>query len=130
MIVHTLRVSDADLRPSKKDPVLLVDPDTVMPPPVPLQRLQMVAGRNPQILDGVGVVENEQLGPSSTLEVRRTDLPSDLRVFAVEDILGAFVTEGQDHVSMIARLVCYYKNNSASFLRKEDGPRASPWQEA
>jgi hypothetical protein len=66
----------------------------------------MVARRDPKILDGVGIVEDEQLGPSSTLEVRRTDLPCGLGIFAVEDILGAFVAEGQDHVSIIARLVC------------------------
>jgi hypothetical protein len=71
----------------------------------------MVARRDPKILDGVGVVENEQLGPSSTLEVRRTDLPCGLGVLSVEDILGAFVSEGQDHVSMIARLVCYNKGD-------------------
>jgi hypothetical protein len=106
MIVHNLCVSDATLRPSKTDPVLLVDPDTVLPPPVALQSFQVVARRNPEILNGVGVVENEQLGPRSTLEVRRTDFPCGLRVLAVEDILGAFVSEGQNHVSMLARLMC------------------------
>ena len=67
----------------------------------------MVAGRDPEILDGVGVVENEQFRSGSTLEVRRTDFPCGFGVFAVEDVLSAFVTEGQDHISMIARITCY-----------------------
>jgi hypothetical protein len=94
MIVHNLCVSDAALRPSKTDPVLSVDPDTVLPRSVFFQRLKMVARRDPQILNGVGVVENEQLRSGSTLEIRRTDFPCGLGIFAVEDVLGALATEG------------------------------------
>jgi len=106
MIVKNLCVSDAAVRPSKTDPVLSVDPDTVLPPSIPLQRLQMVAGRNPKIFDGVCVVQNEELGSRSTLQIWRTDFPCGFGVFAVKHILGTLVTEGQDHASMIARLVC------------------------
>jgi len=106
MVVDNLCVSDPTLRPSKTDPVLLVDPDTVPPFSVPLQCLQMVAGRDSKIHEGVRVVEDEQLGSRSTLQIRRTGLPCGLGVFAVEHILGTLVAEGQDHVSMLARLVC------------------------
>jgi hypothetical protein len=106
MIVNNLCVSDAALRPSKTDPVLSVDPDTVLALSILFQRLQMVAGRDPKILNGIGVVENEELGSRPTLQIWRTHLPCSLGVFAVEHILGALVVEGEDHVSMIARLVC------------------------
>jgi hypothetical protein len=106
MVVDNLCLSDPTLRPSKTDPVLLVDPDTVLPFSIPLQSLQMVAGRDAKILDGVGVVENEQLRSRSTSQIRRTNLPCGLGVIAVEDILGTLVVEGQDNVSMLARLVC------------------------
>jgi hypothetical protein len=117
MIVDDLCVSDAAFRPSKTDPVLSVDPDTVLALSIPFQYLQVVAGRDPKILDALGVVENEELGSSSPLQVWRTDLPCGLGVFAVEHILGALVTEGQDHVSMIARLVCYHKTGSSQKMR-------------
>jgi hypothetical protein len=76
----------------------------------------MVARWDPKILDGVGVVENEQLGSSSTLEIRRTDFPCGLGIFAVEDVLSALATEGQDHVSILARLMCYGKRGGDPFF--------------
>jgi hypothetical protein len=109
MIIHNLCVSDPALAPSETDPVLSVDPDAVLPRSIFPQRFQVVTGRDPEILDGVGVVENEQFRPGSTLKIRRANLPCGLGVLAVEDILGAFVSESQDHASMIARLVCYDK---------------------
>ena len=109
MIVHNLCVSDAALRPSKTDPVLSVDPDTVLARSVFLQRFEVVAGRDPEILNGVGVVENEQFRSGPTLEIRRTNFPCGFGFLAVEDVLSALIAEGQDHVSMIARLVCYDK---------------------
>ena len=106
MIVHNLSVSDAALRPSKTDPILTVDSDAVLTLSIPFQCLQVVARRDPEILNALCVVEDEKLGSSSPLQIWRTDLPSGLGVFAVEHILGALVTESQDHASMIARLVC------------------------
>jgi hypothetical protein len=106
MIVDNLCVPDAPFRPPKTDPVLSVDPDTELARSIPFQRLKMVVGRDCEILDRVRVVENEKLSSSSTLEIRRTDLPSGLGVLAVEDILGTLVSEGQDHGRMIAQLVC------------------------
>ena len=112
MIIDNLCVPDAARRPLKTNPELSVDPDTVLALSIPLQRLKMVAGRNLEVLDGVCVVENEELGSSPTLQIRRTDLPSDFGVLAVEDIRGTLVSEGQDHVRMIARLVCYGKTKT------------------
>jgi len=106
MIIDNLCVPDAAFRPSKTDPILTVDPDTVLALSIPFQCLQVVARWNPKILDALCVVENKQLGPSSPVQIWRTDLPSRLGVFAVEHILGTLFTEGQDHVSMIAQLVC------------------------
>jgi hypothetical protein len=106
MIIDNLCVSDTALCPSKTNPVLSVDPDTVLTLSIPFQCLQVVARRNPKIFDTLSVIENEELGSSSPLQIWRTDLPSGLGVFAVEHILGTLVTEGKDHVSIIARLVC------------------------
>jgi hypothetical protein len=113
MIVDNLCVPDAARRPSKTNPVLSVYPDTVLALSIPLQRLKIVAGRNLEVLDGVCVVENEELGSSPTLHVRRTDLPSGLGVLAVEDIRGTLVSESQDHVRRLARLVCYGKTKTS-----------------
>ena len=106
MVVDNLSVSDPTFGPSEADPVLLVDPDTVLPLSIPLQCLQMVAGGNSKVLDGVRIVEDEQLGSRPALQIRGADFPRSLGVFAVEHILGTLVAEGQDHTSMIARLVC------------------------
>jgi hypothetical protein len=65
MVVDNLCVSDAPFGPSKTGPVLSVYPDTVLPLSVTLQRLEMIAGRDPKILEGVGVVEKEQFGSRS-----------------------------------------------------------------
>jgi len=86
MIVDNLSVSDAAFRPSKTDPVLSVDPDAVLALSIPFEGLQVVARRDSKILDSLGVVENEELGPSSPLQIWRTDLPCGLGIFAVEHI--------------------------------------------
>ena len=106
MVVDNLSVSDPTFGPSEADPVFLVDPDAMLPFSIPLQCLQMVAGGNSKILDGVRIVEDEQLGSRPALQIRRADFPRSLGFLAVEHILGTLVTEGKDHASMIARLVC------------------------
>jgi hypothetical protein len=51
-VVRTRRV------PGEADPPLIVDSDAVLPAAIAAQLFEPVAGRNPQIIEGLGGVED------------------------------------------------------------------------
>ncbi len=71
MVVDDLYAIGMAIPPLETDPPLLVDSNAVPTVPIPLQRLKAVAGRNPQILDGTGVIEHSELAPGHYLQVSR-----------------------------------------------------------
>jgi hypothetical protein len=61
MIVRDLHVVGVVPAPHEADPVLVVDPDAMLPLSVAAQFLQAIAGRNPQILELKRTFEHGQL---------------------------------------------------------------------
>jgi hypothetical protein len=59
MVIRDFHVVGAVGRPLKTDRVLIVDPDTVLPFPVTLQGFEMVAWRNPQMVQLGDSVDSE-----------------------------------------------------------------------
>ena len=61
VVIHDLHVLGITVRPSEADPPLVVDPDTVMPLPIPAQLFEAVTGRDPKILERFRAIQNHQL---------------------------------------------------------------------
>jgi hypothetical protein len=97
VVVNDFNVGRTSVCPSKANPKLIIDADAVLPLPVRLQRLEPIAGWDPEVLQDVGLVQLVQSTPGSSPEVRRTDLGSRLGPCGVEDVLGASVAERLDH---------------------------------
>ena len=56
MVVNDFDFGGPCLGPLEADPVLVVDPDAVLPLPVYLQRLEPIPRRHPEIVQDVGLV--------------------------------------------------------------------------
>jgi len=99
MIVYDFHVFRAGFGPAKADAVLIIDPDTVLAPPIPLQNLESVSGWDPQILEracGIQGVESlAYLAPKLT----REQSPGRFRVTAEEEILSTAASEASDHIA-------------------------------
>jgi len=92
MIVHDLHVLGSHLGPSEADPVLIVDPDGVLPAAVALELLQPETGKGEgdqrygrvQLVEGLG---------GTRMKCGCQRLPGSLGVGAIEDVLGTSVLE-------------------------------------
>jgi hypothetical protein len=93
VVVNDFNVGRTGVCPAKANPKLIVDSDAVLPLPVSLQSLEPIAGRNPEILQDVGLVQLVQSTPGPSPEVRGTRLGSGLGLCGVEDVLGTTVAE-------------------------------------
>jgi len=94
MIVRHLDLIRIALPPLKADPPLLVDPDAVLPGPIPRKLLEPVARGNPQVAQIVGGVEHEELPKGGALQFDGPPPHS----LSLKDLLGVRVPEALDHV--------------------------------
>jgi len=83
MIVRYLHLVGIAILPTKTDPPLLVDPDTVLAFTIPFELLQSVSRRYPKIVDRLGSVYHYQLPVSDALHFHRQALAS----YPLEDML-------------------------------------------
>jgi len=60
VIVHDRRVFGARVSPAKADPPLLVNPDAVLTRTVASQLVGTISGRDPQVIQFVGGVDNQE----------------------------------------------------------------------
>jgi hypothetical protein len=68
VIVHDLHIVRIIVSPNKTYPPLVVDPDAMLSVTVPFQYFQPVAWGYPQVLQGPGAMEIEQLPARASLE--------------------------------------------------------------
>jgi len=61
VVINDLHVLWAGRRPGEAKSPLLVDPDAVLPGPAALERLQSVARRNSEVVQGLCGVQHHQL---------------------------------------------------------------------
>jgi len=104
MVVHDLDADRSLGGPEEADPVLIVDPDAMLPRPVARQGLKAIAGGHPEVLQPVRRVELFKLPRCDVPDLPRTTPPGGLGSSPVEDILGPSTPEGSDHGRTIARL--------------------------
>jgi hypothetical protein len=61
MIVHYFYVIGVVIMPDEANPELIVNPDTVLSRPVPLEGFQAITGRTPQILQIFRSIQDQEL---------------------------------------------------------------------
>jgi len=93
VIVNDLNIGRTRIGPSETDPKLIVDPDAVLSFPVASQSLKSVAGRNPQVLQNMRLVQLIEATPGTGPKVRWAGFGRGLGFRGVEDILGPSVAE-------------------------------------
>lgn len=89
MIIHDLNPGRPTLRPDKADSPLIVDADVVLPLARIFERLQPICGRDAQVIQGLSLVEHEELAQGNLLylsweSARDHALPNLFRLSAVE----------------------------------------------
>jgi hypothetical protein len=104
-VVNDLNIEGAAIFPTEADPPSLVDPDTVLTPPVPFQSFQMIAGRNPQVLEKARPMKVEKFSSCGTL-----NRPKARHRLIVKQGLSRLVLEGLDHHVNIVRETSYFKS--------------------
>jgi hypothetical protein len=97
MVIDNLHIVSIPLLPPETYPPTIIDPDAVLPLPVSLQSLQMVRGRNSQILQRLRSIEHSQFAKSRTLKVR----PESSHGAATEKSLELSGLKGSDHRSIL-----------------------------
>lgn len=97
VIVDDLNTLRALRRPSEADSELPVDPNTVLPAPISLESLQLVAGRHTKRLKRDGGVEFVEFASRNSPEGVRTTRSRGARIDAIEDVLGAPIAKRANH---------------------------------
>jgi len=92
VIVHHLDLVGVAVLPHEADPILVVDPDAVLPLPVARERLRSVARKRAKILELRRGVDLRQLALGHTRDALK---PS--RVDTLEQRLRFRVPKGPDH---------------------------------
>jgi len=98
MVVDDLYIEYASIFPTEADAPSLVDPDTVLTVPVSLQSFQMIAGRNPQVLEKARPMKVEKFSPSGPLNGSEA-----CHRLIVKQSLSRLVSEGFDHNLILVR---------------------------
>ena len=93
--------------PDETDPILFVDPDAVLPCPIPTQGLESIARRDAKILELLSRVELIKLPSGDGPQPLRAQSSCGGRIHTVEDVFGGLLMEALDHGYMITRLPCY-----------------------
>jgi hypothetical protein len=97
MIIDDLDLMRVAVAPDEADAPLIVDADRPFAFPVPPQRLKPIAGRHPQILELLRVMQDEQLSTGLPLDPTKS---GDIEV--VEETFRSGVPKRSDHArSMI-----------------------------
>ena len=99
MVIDDLHLFRASLGPAKADPPLLVDPDAMLPSPPAFERLELVAGWNPQVLQPSGDMHHRQLAAHHAEQVAGQLA----RHLPLEDFLRLFAGETPDHAGVLTR---------------------------
>jgi hypothetical protein len=94
VVVDDLDEFGACVSPSEADPPLLVDANAVVPSTIAFQILEPIPRRHPQITQGVGCIENDQLAESHPLGAL-VELPHSL---PLPNAFGVVVSERPDHI--------------------------------
>jgi hypothetical protein len=99
VVVHDLDVLRFAVLPHEADPILVIDPDAVLPPPITAKGLEVIARKRAQVVESLGRVQLRQLALSDA-----SNVPEPTRRVPLEQRLCISVPEGPDHLLSILRM--------------------------
>ena len=99
VVVHDLDVLRFAVLPHEADPILVIDPDAVLPPPITAKGLEVIARKRAQVVESLGGVQLRQLALSDP-----SNVPEPTRRVPLKQRLGVSVPEGTDHLLSILRM--------------------------
>jgi len=97
MVVHDLDRVRITISPFEADPPTLIDADAVLAGSIPTQLLKAIGRRDPEISQGLSIVDHPEFAVRHLLYVRREAA----RELAFKDMLGLPVGDGLDHKGSI-----------------------------
>jgi hypothetical protein len=96
VVVDDFNLVSVAVSPHEADPILIVDPDAVLAPPVPGERLEVIARERAEVFESLDRVQLRQLPLHDPGNV-----PKPARRVSLEQRLGVSVPEGPDHLLMV-----------------------------
>jgi hypothetical protein len=99
VVVHHLDLLGVAVLPHEADPILVVDPDAVLPTPIATESLEVVARERAQVVEPSRGVQLHQLAlsdPGNTPKLPRRP--------TLEYGLGVSIPEGPDHIPRVLRV--------------------------
>jgi len=99
VIIGYLDPKNFSILPGKAYPVLVVDPDAVLPFPGTPQGLKTVPRWDTQIIQPSGLMQEQQLSSGHALYSLESRNP-----YIMEQVLGILVMKRPDHVLMVLRV--------------------------
>jgi len=97
VVVDYLNLDRTRFRPLEADPVLVVDPDAVLPAADSPECLEVVPRWNSHVVQDLGLVEGIESSRGHLPERAGQPLPRGFRVATIEQVLGCLITEAPDH---------------------------------
>jgi hypothetical protein len=92
MIINNLNLKCVPVAPNETDAILIVDANTVLPLPIPLQSLKVISRKNCEITQHMGGMQLHEFSLRNS-----GNLLKPTRAFAFEYCLGVLSTEGTNH---------------------------------
>src|SRR4051812_10596039 len=83
--------------PTKADPVLAVDPNTVLTMAVARQRFQVIPGRKQKVGDLLRTIQRDEPPPGDEFNVQKSN-----HAFTAEQALGLATPKAPDHIYSLA----------------------------
>jgi hypothetical protein len=99
VVVHHLDLLRLAVLPHEADPILVVDPHAVLPPPIAGKSLKVIAWKRAQVVESLRCVKLCELALCDP-----GDAPKPARRISLEQCLGVSVPEGPDHLLRILRM--------------------------
>jgi hypothetical protein len=99
VVVHHLDLLRFAVLPHEADPILVVDPDAVLPPPIAGKNLKVIARKRAQVVESMGCVKLRELALCDP-----GNAPKPARRVSLEQRLGISVPEGPDHLLRVLRM--------------------------
>lgn len=99
MVVDHFNLMGVAVSPHEADPILIVDPYAVLPPPISIQRLEMVPRKSTEVIETMRCVHLNQLALHDP-----GDGPEPAGGIAEEKSLRVPTPKGSDHLLRVLRI--------------------------
>jgi hypothetical protein len=99
VVIHHLDLLCAAVLPHEADPILIVDPDAVLPSPISAESLEVVARERAEIVESLRRVQLHEPALRDP-----GNAPKTTRGISLEERLGVSIPEGPDHLLRVLRI--------------------------